>query len=105
MKTFSKILDLVSRYRLHMIVNYIEDAPGSWPSDSERRCAKQFMLNRIVPILKERGIGFVDPDFYPHVQYSNDLYFDNSHLTSEGAAIYSRLLGSDMNKILSDMGW
>jgi len=105
MKTFNKILDLVSRYRLHMIVNYIEDAPGSWPSDSERRCAKQFMLNRIVPILKKRGMGFVDPDFYPHVQYSNDLYFDNSHLTSEGAAIYSRLLGCDMNKILSDMGW
>ena len=54
LRTFEKILRLVDKYHLKVIVNYIEDAPGSWVSDSQRRCAKQFMVDRIVPILAPR---------------------------------------------------
>jgi len=105
MKTFTKILDLVSKYRLRMIVNYIEDAPGSWQSDLDRHCAKQFMIDKIAPILKQRGIAFINPDLYPIIQFSNEFYFDNSHLTTEGGAIYSRLLAGQINTVLKDRGW
>jgi hypothetical protein len=105
MRTFGKILELLARYHMKVIVNYIEDAPGSWPSDAERRCAKQFMLAKIVPMLSERGIDFTSPDFYSRIDFSNDLYFDESHLTTEGAAIYSEILASEIAKILARRGW
>lgn len=105
MRTFVKILNLISEYHLRVIVNYIEDAPGSWPSDSERSCAKRFMIQTIVPILRQRGIGFVAPDLYPKINYSNDYYFDNSHLHSEGAGIYSSLLAPELKKVLDTKGW
>lgn len=105
MRTFNKVLDLVVKYRLKMIVNYIEDAPGSWTSDSERRCAKQLVTDTIVPMLEQRGISFVAPDFYPRIDYSNDWYFDNSHLHTEGAAMYSQMLATEINKVLAQRGW
>jgi hypothetical protein len=105
LRTFRKILELMARYHMKVIVNYIEDAPGSWPSDAERRCAKQFMLDKIAPILSERGIAFISPDFYSRIEFSNDLYFDESHLTTEGAAIYSEVLALEVAKVLASKGW
>ncbi len=105
LRTFKKVLDLVVEHRLKMVVNYIEDAPGSWTSDSERRCAKQFVLDTIVPMLQQRGISFIGPDFYPRIGFSNDWYFDNSHLTTEGAAMYSQMLGADLKQVLAQRGW
>jgi hypothetical protein len=105
MRTFEKILNLISRYRLRVIVNYIEDAPGSWSSDAERACAKQFMVQKIVPILARRGIPAVFPDLYPRIKFSNEWYFDHSHLHSEGAAIYSELLAGELGKVISNKGW
>ena len=105
LRTFEKILRLVDKYHLKVIVNYIEDAPGSWVSDSQRRCAKQFMVDRIVPILSRHGIEYIAPDLYPTIGYSNDWYFDESHLMTEGATIYSKLLASEVAKVLARKGW
>jgi hypothetical protein len=105
MTTFEKILDLIGRYRLRVIVNYIEDAPGSWSSDAERACGKQFMMEKIVPILARRGIEVVFPDFYPRINFSNEWYFDESHLNTEGASMYSELLAGKLARVLSNKGW
>lgn len=105
MRTFGKILDLISRNHLRVIVNYIEDAPGSWSSGANRRCAKQFMLDKIVPLLSARGVEFIAPDFYPRINSSDDYYFDNAHLNTEGAAIYSELLATEIAKVLARKGW
>jgi hypothetical protein len=105
MRTFGKILDLISKYHLRVIVNYIEDAPGSWQSDAQRRCAKEFVLHSIVPTLQSRGIAFIAPDFYPRIRYSNDFYFDESHLVSEGAAMYSRLLAIEIDRVVREYKW
>jgi len=105
MSTFNKILDLAGKHRLRVIVNLIEDAPGSWTSDSERKCSREFMFSTIVPMLSKRGMSFVAPDFYPLIDYNNDWYFDNSHLISEGAAIYSRLLAKEIKSTLEERKW
>ena len=105
MRTFGKILDLVSKYQIRMVVNYIEDAPGSWQSDIERQCAKQFMQDKIVPMLTARGIAYMAPDLYPVIGFNDDFYFDNSHLTTNGAAIYSKLFASDLAQVLASKGW
>ena len=105
MRTFYKILDLVAKYRLRLVVNYIEDAPGNWQSDAERQCAKQFMVDKIVPILTSRGIAFMGPDLYPRIGFSNDYYFDESHLATEGASIYSKMFATDLKNLLTNRGW
>lgn len=105
MKTFTRILDLISKYRLRVIVNYIEDAPGSWPSEADRRCARQFIVRSIEQMLRRRGIAFIAPDFYPLIHESNDFYFDNSHLISEGAAKYSKALAIEIKQTLEQKGW
>lgn len=105
METFSKILGLISRYQLKVVVNYIEDAPGSWASQADRQCAKQFIADRIVPLLARHGIEFIAPDFYPTIDSSNDFYFDESHLITEGAALYSQLLGVELQTVLLRKGW
>lgn len=105
LRTFEKILGLIDKYHLKVIVNYIEDAPGSWDSDTQRRCAKQFMLDKIVPILSRHGIEYISPDLYPAIDYSNDWYFDESHLVTEGATIYSKLLAQELAKVLERKGW
>ena len=105
MRTFSKILALISRYRLRVVLNYIEDAPGSWTSESDRRCARQFMADTIVPILAQHGIEFIAPDFYPVIHFSNDYYFDDSHLITEGAALYSQMLGEELRQVLTRKNW
>ncbi|HEY2845941.1 MAG TPA: hypothetical protein VGJ09_19930 [Bryobacteraceae bacterium] len=105
MTTFSKILALASQYRLKMIVNYIEDAPGSWASETQRQCARKFMRDSIAPILAKQGIEYIAPDLYPAIGSSNDFYFDDSHLMTEGAGIYSRLLGTELQKTLVRKGW
>jgi len=105
MRTFDKILDLIGRYHLRVIVNYIEDAPGSWSSDAERACGKQFMVKKVVPILASRGIEVVFPDFYPSINFSNEWYFDESHLNTEGASIYSKLLAGELARVISLKGW
>ena len=105
MRTFVRILDLISKYHLRVVMNYIEDAPGSWPSEADRRCARQFITRSIEPMLRSRGIAFIAPDFYPLIQESNDFYFDNSHLTNEGAAKYSKVLAIEIKKVLERTGW
>ena len=105
MRTFEKILDLITRYHLRVIVNYIEDAPGSWSSDSERACGKQFMIETVVPTLARHGVEVVLPDLYPLIDFSNEWYFDESHLNTEGAAIYSKLLAAELVRVLDARGW
>ena len=105
MTTFSTILELIAKYRLKVVVNYIEDAPGSWPSEADRRCARQFMIDSIVPILAQHGIEYIAPDFYPVIDANNDFYFDDSHLITEGAAMYSQLLGKELQKVLDRKKW
>jgi hypothetical protein len=45
------------------------------------------------------------PDLYPSIGFSDDWYFDNSHLATEGAAIYSRLFAQHLAEALTAKGW
>ena len=94
MTTFEKILDLIGRYRLR-----------AWSSDAERACGKRFMMEKIVPILARRGSEVVFPDFYPRINFSNEWYFDESHLNTEGASMYSEILAGKHARVLSNKGW
>jgi len=88
-RNFLAILDCFQAHGLRVVVNEMEEAPFIYEAWGGRGVLRQFMRERVEPVVRERGIPYVRVDFDT---LRDQDYFDFDHLNQVGLVRFTPML-------------
>ncbi|HZT87372.1 MAG TPA: hypothetical protein VFA12_05335 [Stellaceae bacterium] len=101
-RLFHEILNTFQRYKIHLIVNEMEEAPFVYGSFEERELYRKFMRDNVEPAVRAHGFDYIRTGAFD--QLHDDHYFDFDHLNSRGIEIFTPLLAQRLRPLVRNTG-
>jgi hypothetical protein len=96
-KMFTEILDTFHAKGVHLIVNFIGEAPMIYPSEAWKNHYREYMNTVIRSEIEKRGFSVMEADVS---SFKSEDYFDYNHMNSRGARKYAVSLAAALNSQL-----